>query len=227
MLIQVALVALATNPSFHKDLLSTVKSWPPVIYSVLPVISAIEPQLNTSSMTDALKEVSPEKFYLSHAFLLYIYSVTFISGSGRAICDWWTIWESFCPICWCKSVHDFFDYYHASPNASLTCHLEGCFAYFMVLRGLLLSQFHIFLCVSAYEAGSIWLRWKTQFTWCNLWKGTFWISFGIIFFISQAWSLNLLNFQIWDHSSSIFFFFFYILYHINKIPYKKESMSSC
>ncbi|KAM1040502.1 hypothetical protein TB2_029341 [Malus domestica] len=53
---EVALVALATNPSFHKELLSTVKSWPPVIYSSLPVISAIEPQLNTSSMTDALKE---------------------------------------------------------------------------------------------------------------------------------------------------------------------------
>lgn len=54
---QVALVALATNPSFHKELLSTIKSWPPIIYSAAPVISAIEPQLNTSSMTDALKEV--------------------------------------------------------------------------------------------------------------------------------------------------------------------------
>ena len=54
---QAALVALATNMSFHKDLLSTVKSWPPVIYSALPVISAIESQLNTSSMTNALKEV--------------------------------------------------------------------------------------------------------------------------------------------------------------------------
>lgn len=53
-----ALVALVSNPSFHKDLLATVKSWPPVIYSALPVISAIEPQFNTSSMTDALKEVS-------------------------------------------------------------------------------------------------------------------------------------------------------------------------
>lgn len=58
LVLQVALVALATNPSFHKDLLSTVKSWPSVIYSALPVISAIEPQLNTSSMTDSLKEVS-------------------------------------------------------------------------------------------------------------------------------------------------------------------------
>lgn len=58
LLIQVALVALATNPSFHKELLSTVKSWPSAIYSALPVISAIEPQLDTSSMTDALKEVN-------------------------------------------------------------------------------------------------------------------------------------------------------------------------
>ena len=57
--LQVALVALATNSSFHKDLLSTVKSWPCVIYSAPPVISAIEPQLNTSSMTDLLKEVNP------------------------------------------------------------------------------------------------------------------------------------------------------------------------
>ncbi|XP_050281871.1 vacuolar protein sorting-associated protein 41 homolog isoform X1 [Quercus robur] len=57
---EVALVALATNSSFHKELLSTVKSWPHVIYSALPVISAIEPQLNTSSMTDALKEALAE-----------------------------------------------------------------------------------------------------------------------------------------------------------------------
>ncbi|XP_050206170.1 vacuolar protein sorting-associated protein 41 homolog isoform X3 [Mercurialis annua] len=61
---EVALVALATNPSFHKDLLSTVKSWPPVVYSALPVISAIEPQLNTSSMTDALKEALAELFVI-------------------------------------------------------------------------------------------------------------------------------------------------------------------
>lgn len=58
LLLQVALVALATNPSFHENLLSTVKSWPSEIYSALPVISAIEPQLNTSSMMDSLKEVS-------------------------------------------------------------------------------------------------------------------------------------------------------------------------
>lgn len=72
---EVALVALATNPSFHTELLSTVKSWPPVIYSSLPVISAIEPQLNTSSMTDALKEALAELYVIDgqyeKAFSLY------------------------------------------------------------------------------------------------------------------------------------------------------------
>ncbi|CAL5426427.1 unnamed protein product [Camellia sinensis] len=72
---EVALVALATIPSFHKDLLSTVKSWPPVIYSALPVISAIEPQLNSSFMTDALKETLAELYVIDgqyeKAFALY------------------------------------------------------------------------------------------------------------------------------------------------------------
>lgn len=61
---EVALVALATNPPFHKELLSTIKSWPPIIYSAAPVISAIEPQLNTSSMTDALKEALAEIYVI-------------------------------------------------------------------------------------------------------------------------------------------------------------------
>ncbi|KAM7259595.1 hypothetical protein ACFE04_015336 [Oxalis oulophora] len=72
---EVALVALATNPSYHKDLLQTVKSWPSTIYSPLPVISAIEPQLNTSSMTDALKEALAELYVITgqheKAFALY------------------------------------------------------------------------------------------------------------------------------------------------------------
>ncbi|KAL0436968.1 UNVERIFIED_CONTAM: Vacuolar protein sorting-associated protein 41 [Sesamum radiatum] len=72
---EVALVALATNTSFHKDLLSIVKTWPPVIYSALPVISAIEPQLNTSSSTDALKEALAELYVIGgqyeKAFSLY------------------------------------------------------------------------------------------------------------------------------------------------------------
>ncbi|PIA54894.1 hypothetical protein AQUCO_00901062v1 [Aquilegia coerulea] len=72
---EVALVALATNPSFHNDLLSTVKSWPSVIYSVLPVISAIEPQLNTSTMTNTLKEALAELYIINgqyeKSFALY------------------------------------------------------------------------------------------------------------------------------------------------------------
>lgn len=69
-------MALATNPSFHKDLLETVKSWPPGIYSTSPVISAIEPQLSTSSMTDPLKEVSKfacpsATFYISFTNIDY------------------------------------------------------------------------------------------------------------------------------------------------------------
>ncbi|KAK1326829.1 hypothetical protein QJS10_CPA01g00116 [Acorus calamus] len=65
---EVALVALATNQSFHKDLLSTVKFWPPVIYSVLPVISAIELQLNTSSETDMLKEALAELYVINSQY---------------------------------------------------------------------------------------------------------------------------------------------------------------
>ncbi|KAL6575787.1 Vacuolar protein sorting-associated protein 41 [Orobanche hederae] len=72
---EVALVALATNTSFHKDLLKIVKAWPRVIYSSLPVISAIEPQLNTSSSTDALKEALAELYVIDgqyeKAFSLY------------------------------------------------------------------------------------------------------------------------------------------------------------
>ncbi|PKA65181.1 Vacuolar protein sorting-associated protein 41 like [Apostasia shenzhenica] len=62
---EVALVALATNPSFHNVLLSTVKSWPPTIYSPLTVISAIEPQLSTSSMIDLLKEALAELYVIN------------------------------------------------------------------------------------------------------------------------------------------------------------------
>lgn len=56
-IMQVALVALTTHHSFHKELLLAIKSWPQAIYSVLPIISAIEPQLNTSSSSETLKEV--------------------------------------------------------------------------------------------------------------------------------------------------------------------------
>ncbi|EHA8589217.1 vacuolar protein sorting-associated protein 41 [Cocos nucifera] len=74
-LYEVALVALATSPSFHQLLLSTVKSWPTTLYSASTVISAIEPQLNTSSMTDSLKEALGELYIIDtqyeKAFKLY------------------------------------------------------------------------------------------------------------------------------------------------------------
>ncbi|CAM8892626.1 unnamed protein product [Rhodiola kirilowii] len=60
---EVALVALATNPSFHKDLVSTVKSWSPKIYSTLPVISAIEPQIDSG--TNELKEALAELYVIN------------------------------------------------------------------------------------------------------------------------------------------------------------------
>ncbi|KAJ3692977.1 hypothetical protein LUZ60_012072 [Juncus effusus] len=73
---EIALVALATNPSYHNLLLSTIKSWPPTLYPALPVISAIEPQLDTSSMTDALKEALAELYTINAQYekAFYIYA---------------------------------------------------------------------------------------------------------------------------------------------------------
>ncbi|XP_047317106.1 vacuolar protein sorting-associated protein 41 homolog [Impatiens glandulifera] len=72
---EIALVSLATNPSFHQKLISTIKSWPPAIYSALPVIAAIDPQLNASSSMDALKEALAELYVIDgqyeKAFALY------------------------------------------------------------------------------------------------------------------------------------------------------------
>ncbi|GAB2274698.1 Vacuolar protein sorting-associated protein 41 [Dionaea muscipula] len=59
---ELALVALATSPAYHKDLLSVVKAWPHTLYSSLPVISAIEPQLKNLAVTDALKEALAELY---------------------------------------------------------------------------------------------------------------------------------------------------------------------
>ncbi|KAM3298801.1 hypothetical protein ACQJBY_040334 [Aegilops geniculata] len=65
---EVALVALTTNASFHKLLLTTTKSWPTTLYSASPVISAIEPQLNSSSMTDSLKEALAELYVINSQY---------------------------------------------------------------------------------------------------------------------------------------------------------------
>lgn len=63
-----------------------------MIYSSLPVISAIEPQLNTSSMTDALKEVSQKllirnmnfEYYDNFDFVRHPFSFL---GSSRVVRD--------------------------------------------------------------------------------------------------------------------------------------------
>ncbi|KAF0912218.1 hypothetical protein E2562_013172 [Oryza meyeriana var. granulata] len=65
---EVALVALTSNPSFHELLLTTVKKWPPTLYSASPVISAIETQLNSSSMTDSLKEALAELYVINSQY---------------------------------------------------------------------------------------------------------------------------------------------------------------
>ncbi|KQJ85257.1 vacuolar protein sorting-associated protein 41 homolog [Brachypodium distachyon] len=65
---EVALVALTTNSSFHELLLTTIRNWPPTLYSASPVISAIEPQLNSSSMTEALKEALAELYVINKQY---------------------------------------------------------------------------------------------------------------------------------------------------------------
>ncbi|CAO2813254.1 unnamed protein product [Amaranthus hypochondriacus] len=61
-LYELALVALATNPVYHKDFLSAVKSWPRSVYSPMTVLSEIEPQLRASLMTDDLKDALAELY---------------------------------------------------------------------------------------------------------------------------------------------------------------------
>ncbi|XP_078448521.1 vacuolar protein sorting 41 [Wolffia australiana] len=72
---EVALVALANDASFHKELLTTIKTWPPEIYSVLHVISAVETQIKSASATELLKEALAELYVINKqyekAFALY------------------------------------------------------------------------------------------------------------------------------------------------------------
>eukprot|EP01018_Ginkgo_biloba_P020522 Gb_33564 [translate_table: standard] len=65
---EVALVALATNPTFHNQLLSTIHSWPSSIYSASTVISAIEPQLNTNSMSPTLQEALADLYVIDKQY---------------------------------------------------------------------------------------------------------------------------------------------------------------
>ena len=55
---QVVLNALVTNPAYHEQLLTTIKTWPCTIYSVQTIIAPIQLQIGTGSKSPALKEVS-------------------------------------------------------------------------------------------------------------------------------------------------------------------------
>jgi hypothetical protein len=58
MCVQVVLNALVTNPAYHEQLLTTIKTWPCTIYSVQTIIAPIQLQIGTGSKSPALKEVS-------------------------------------------------------------------------------------------------------------------------------------------------------------------------
>lgn len=58
MRVQVVLNALVTNPAYHEQLLTTIKTWPCTIYSVQTIIAPIQLQIGTGSKSPALKEVS-------------------------------------------------------------------------------------------------------------------------------------------------------------------------
>ena len=74
-MIQLALVALATNPVYHKDFLSAVKSWPRSVYSPMTVLSEIEPQLRASLMTDDLKDVIYSFSFLFFLMMCFLFMV--------------------------------------------------------------------------------------------------------------------------------------------------------
>jgi hypothetical protein len=72
---EMALLALVTISAFHKQLLSTIHSWPSSIYSASAVISAIEQHLNMSFVTPTLKEALADFYVIDKqyekAFAIY------------------------------------------------------------------------------------------------------------------------------------------------------------
>lgn len=157
---QVALVALATNPSYHKELLSTVKSWPRSVYSALPVISAIEPQLNTSSMTDALKEVSiVSQVKLEIYWHVQSQSCFILSFIRRWQSCMWLMDSTRKPspymlmyVC-ANTVINFFKLFY--PDSSVDSPLKCSFPYFN----------------PASQTRSVRLHWEIQLAWGDSWKG--------------------------------------------------------
>jgi len=56
-LLQLVLNSLVTNPAYHDQLLTTIKTWPSTVYSVPTIIAPIQLQISTGSKSPALKEV--------------------------------------------------------------------------------------------------------------------------------------------------------------------------
>ncbi|KAJ7513739.1 hypothetical protein O6H91_23G012400 [Diphasiastrum complanatum] len=65
---EVVLNALLTNPAHHEQLQETIRSWPPNIYSVPTIISAIELQLTSGSKSSILKEVLAELLIIEQRY---------------------------------------------------------------------------------------------------------------------------------------------------------------
>lgn len=65
---EVVLNALITNPVFHDQALSIIKSWPSSVYSVPAITTAIELQLSTSSKSAPLQEALAELYLLNHQY---------------------------------------------------------------------------------------------------------------------------------------------------------------
>eukprot|EP00252_Welwitschia_mirabilis_P005003 TRINITY_DN1539_c0_g1_i1.p1 TRINITY_DN1539_c0_g1~~TRINITY_DN1539_c0_g1_i1.p1 ORF type:complete len:997 (-),score=210.12 TRINITY_DN1539_c0_g1_i1:238-3228(-) len=65
---EVALLALASNSTYHEQLLSIVHSWPSSIYNASTVISAIESQLTMSVVTPALQEALADLYVIDKQY---------------------------------------------------------------------------------------------------------------------------------------------------------------
>ncbi|MCO5553723.1 hypothetical protein L7F22_007249 [Adiantum nelumboides] len=65
---EIVLNALITNPAFHKQALSIIKTWPSAIYSVPAITTAIELQLSTSAKSPPLQEALAELYLLNNQY---------------------------------------------------------------------------------------------------------------------------------------------------------------
>jgi hypothetical protein len=65
---ELVLNSLVTNPVYHKQLLTTIKTWPSTVYSVPTIIAPIQLQISTGSKSPALKEALAELHVLEKQY---------------------------------------------------------------------------------------------------------------------------------------------------------------